>query len=153
MTSDTEMKAWVEKVGIKDGDLVVVRTEPEPWFRPEDFEQLDRRLKENGVTAAGYIAMRSGDSVETISTSDLFRLLEKRIVPDSPSDEELLGPKLEKYVSINVSRDEANDVFWLVMLFPDETVVRLPLDAKERQELMNAVGSGDGAVKVKVGNG
>lgn len=60
-------------------------------------------------------------------------------------------PVLEKYVSINVSRDEANDVFWLVMLFPDETVVRLPLDAKERQELMNAVGSGDGAVKVKVG--
>lgn len=62
-------------------------------------------------------------------------------------------PVLEKYVSINLTADDERGVHWLVMLFPDETVVRLPLDATELQQLKLAAACGEGTVKVKVGNG
>lgn len=57
----------------------------------------------------------------------------------------------QPYVSINFMRDTETDGYWLVLFFPDETVLRLRMTEREAAELKLAVASGSGSVKVKVG--
>lgn len=61
-------------------------------------------------------------------------------------------PHLRKdpYVSVNFMRDTETTGSWLVLFFPDETVVRLRMTEREANDFAIAVASGGGSMKVKV---
>lgn len=146
MTNDTQ--AVVEKLSklhIADGDVIVVH-----GLRGDEAEYLWKGFKEAGIRNTSVVFLQKGQTIEAIPSSDLFRLLEKRFVPESTTDEELTGPRKDPYVSVNFMRDTETKGSWLVLFFPDETVVRLRMTEREANEFALAVVSGGGSMKVKV---
>lgn len=148
MTDDTQMLEALKKLSINDGDVLTLRMDA--FYAPEMLVNVFKHLQRAGKEIGGIITLAPGDSLEAIPSSDLFRLLEKRFVPEPTTDEELTGPRKDPYVSVNFMRDTETTGSWLVLFFPDETVVRLRMTEREANEFAIAVASGGGSMKVKV---